>query len=307
LQDAINLDQLPSLSSEMTETEEIESLEEHFRKLKNDIDAPLSHSPSVGIPLHRSSSNSSQSSSSSDIRPIEQTSSITSSVRELHDNLERRLMPFWSLVLSHRTVRISLYASEDAASMAQALGGEAHDCDGPKLSPIASGEVTTAHDGLFQTTFVVRWDVLSKHPDGARVSSGDMTTEHDFFVLAELLPPPPSPDSAVSQSAPANDAPVAKVQIKVPLSYSPVRVISDIDDTVKTANILAGLRAAFRTVFTQNLVELVIPGVGNWYDKMWQRGARFHYVVRSFVIRSIGLTVTLSPVQWAIRDPPHTQ
>jgi phosphatidate phosphatase APP1 len=97
------------------------------------------------------------------------------------------------------------------------------------------------------------------------------------------------------------------VQIKVPLSYTPVRVISDIDDTVKTANILAGARAIFYTVFVQDLVELVIPGMGDWYDKMWRRGARFHYVVGSFVIRSIGLTVTLSPVQWTIRDPPHTQ
>ena len=289
----------------MTEAKEMESLEAHFRKLNSNLDTPPS---GVGTPLRRSPSNSSQSSSSSDIPPIERTSSTTSSVQELHANLERRLMPFWSSALSNRTVRISLYASEDAASIAQALGDEAHDCDDPRLLPVASRKVTTAQDGSFQTKFGVPWNVLSQHPGGAQVSSGDTTTEHDFFILAELLPPPPPPpNSAVPQPAPVNDTPVSKVQTRVPLSYSPVRVISDIDDTVKTANVLAGARAIFYTVFVQNLVDLVIPGMGDWYDQMWQRGARFHYVVRPFVISSMGLAVILSPVQWTIRDPPHTQ
>jgi hypothetical protein len=125
---------LPPPPSEMTEAKEMQSLEEHFRKLNNNLDTPLSASPSVGTPLRRSPSNSSQSSSSSDIRPIERTSSTASSVQELHANLERRLMPFWSSALSNRTVRISLYASEDAASIAQALGDEAHDYDDPKVT-----------------------------------------------------------------------------------------------------------------------------------------------------------------------------
>jgi len=292
----------------MTEAKEIQSLEEHFRSLDNSLDTPTSPSHSTaGTPPRRSPSNSSQSSSSPDIRPIERTSSTASSVQELHDNLERRLMPFWSSALSDRTVRISLYASEDTAAIAQALGDEAYDYDDPRLLPVASRNVTTAQDGSFQTKFGVPWNVLSQHP-GAQISLGDVTTEHDFFVLAELLPLPPQPPSSPApQPAPANGAPASKTQIKVPLSYSPVRVISDIDDTVKTANVLAGARAIFYTVFVQNLVELVIPGMGDWYDEMWQRGARFHYVVRSSVISSVWLAVKSSPVQWTIRDPPNTQ
>jgi len=292
----------------MTEAKEIQYLEEHFRNLNNNLDAPPSASSStVGTPLRRSPSNSSQSSSSSDVRPIERTASVASNVQELHANLERRLMPFWSSALSNRTVRISLYASEDAISIAQALGDEAGDYDDPRLLPVASRKVTTAQDGSFQVKFGVPWDVLCQHPDGARVAFGDMTTEHDFFVLAELFPSPPSPsDSAVVQPIPANDTPVSRVQIMIPLSYTPVRVISDIDDTVKTANVLAGARAIFYTVFVQSLVEIVIPGMGDWYTKMWQRGARFHYVVRPFVLNSAGYAVKPSPVQRTIRDPPHT-
>ena len=218
-------------------------------------------------------------------------------------------MPFWSSALSNRTVRISLFASEDAISIAQALGNEAYDYDDPRLLPIASREVTTAQDGSFQVKFGVPWDILLKHPDGVRVAFGDVTTECDFFILAGLLPPPPPPPpaSVVPQPVSVNDTPVSWAQIKVPLSYTPVRVISDIDDTVKTANVLSGARAIFYTVFVQSLVEIVIPGMGDWYTKMWQRGARFHYVVRLFVLGSTGLAVKPQPVQRAIRDPPRTQ
>jgi hypothetical protein len=284
----------------MTEAKEVQSLEEHFRKLNNDMAASASSSTD-GTPFRRSPSNSSQSSLSSDIPPIERASSTTSSVQELHANLERRLMPFWSTALSNRTVRISLYASEDAVSIARALGDEAYDYHDPRLLPVASREVTTAQDGSFQVKFGVPWDDLCKHPEGAQVAFGGMTTEHDFFILAELLPPPPPPPtSAVPQPVPGNDTPVSRTQIKVPLSYTPVRVISDIDDTVKMANVLGGARAVFYTVFVQSLVEIVIPGMGDWYTKMWQRGVRFHYVVRPFAFCSVGLTVKSSPVQWTI-------
>lgn len=188
-------------------------------------------------------------------------------------------MPFWSSALSNRTVRISLYASEDAVSIAQALGDEARDSHEPRLRPIDSRNVTTAQDGSFQIKFGVPWDHLRQHPDGVQVAFGDVTTDHDFFILAELLPPPPPQcASAAQQPVSFDDTPVFKAQITIPLSHTPLRVISDIDDTVKMANVLGGARAIFYTVFVQNLADIVIPGMGDWYAKMWQRGARFHYV-----------------------------
>ena len=206
-------------------------------------------------------------------------------------------MPFWSSALSNRTIRVSLYASEDAASIAQALGDEAHDYDDPRLLPVASRTVTTAQDGSFQVKFGVPWDVLRQHPGGSEVAFGDATTEHDFFVLADLLPPPPPPpNSAVPHPVLMSDTSVSRAQIKIPLSYTPVRVISDIDDTVKMANVLAGARAIFYTVFVQSLSEIVIPGMGDWYTKMWQRGARFHYVVRPSVFSPTRLVMILPPV-----------
>lgn len=285
----------------------MQCLEEHFRELNGDPDAPSSDSSSiVCTPLRRSPSNSSQSSLSPNLRPIEQT--LSSSLQELHSNLERRLMPFWSSSLSNRTILVSLYASEEAVSIAQALGREAYDFDEPKLRPVASRKVTTAQDGSFQIKFGVPWDVLCNHPDGVQVALGDATKDHDFFVLAQLLPlSPPPPASVVSQPAPDNDTPLPSAQIEIPLSYTPLRVISDIDDTVKMANVLAGARTIFYTVFVRNLMEIVIPGMGDWYTKMWERGARFHYVVRPLVMDFSGFKIKSSPVQWTVRGPSHTQ
>lgn len=290
------------------EVKEMQCLEEQFRKLDSDPDTPSDPFSAVDTPLRRSPSTSSQSSSSSDIQPMERASLMTSTLQELHSNLERRLMPFWSSSLSNRTIRISLYASEEAVSIAQALGKEAYDVCGPNLRPIASQKVTTAQDGSFQFKFGIPWRVLSNHPGCLQVAFGDVAEEQDFFILAELLPPPPPPPtSVVPQSAPVDDTPVPSVQIKIPLSYTPLRVVSDIDDTVKMANVLAGARTIFYTVFVRSLAEIVIPGMGDWYTKMWQRGARFHYVVRPFIMGSAGLNMKLSSVQRAIRGSPYTQ
>ena len=282
----------------------MQNLEECFRKLNDEPKTPPSGpSTSVGTPLDRSPSNSSQSSSSSDVQLKERTPPMASNIQELHSNLERRLMPFWSSSLSNRIVRISLYASETSA---QALGKEVDSSS--DFGPIDSQDVTTSQDGSFQVKFSVPWDALCIHPGCVQLAFGDATIEHDFVVLAELLPPPPpSPTPGVPQPATLNGTSVSSSQIKIPLSYTPLRVISDIDDTVKMANVLAGTRTVFYTVFVRNLMEIVIPGMGDWYTKMWQRGARFHYVVRLSIVDFAGSEVKSSPVQWTIRGPSNTQ
>ena len=75
--------------------------------------------------------------------------------------------------------------------------------------------------------------------------------------------------------------------MSIPITHSPIRVISDIDDTVKLSNILGGARAIFQNVFVKDLKENIIPGMGEFYTKMWERGVRFHYVVSFFFSRYI--------------------
>lgn len=56
-------------------------------------------------------------------------------------------------------------------------------------------------------------------------------------------------------------------------------LISDIDDTIKFSNILSGARSVFFNVFVKELHEALIPGMPEWYNALWTRGVRFHYVV----------------------------
>jgi len=88
----------------------------------------------------------------------------------------------------------------------------------------------------------------------------------------------------------------------IPITHSPIRVISDIDDTVKLSNILGGARGIFQNVFVKDLQENIIPGMGEFYTKLWEKGVRFHYVV------SLGAFLSVLPlakvefltVQWPV-------
>jgi len=70
--------------------------------------------------------------------------------------------------------------------------------------------------------------------------------------------------------------------ITTPITHTPIRVISDIDDTIKYSGVTEGARIAFHNVFVRELKDGVIPGMGEWYTNMWNKGVRFHYVVNNF-------------------------
>ena len=60
-----------------------------------------------------------------------------------------------------------------------------------------------------------------------------------------------------------------------------VSVISDIDDTIKHSAISSGAKEIFRNTFIRELGDLHIEGVQEWYGKMADLGAKFHYVSNS--------------------------
>ena len=57
-----------------------------------------------------------------------------------------------------------------------------------------------------------------------------------------------------------------------------VRVISDIDDTVKQTDVVGGLRAVFHNAFVKSFEEVQIEGVAAWYRAMEEARAPIHYV-----------------------------
>ncbi|KAF2143205.1 uncharacterized protein K452DRAFT_307376 [Aplosporella prunicola CBS 121167] len=60
-----------------------------------------------------------------------------------------------------------------------------------------------------------------------------------------------------------------------------ISLISDIDDTIKHSAISSGAREIFRNAFIRELGDLTIDGVREWYNIMFDRGVKFHYVSNS--------------------------
>lgn len=248
----------------------------------------------------------------------------SSDIRRLHANLESRLLPFWSSVLPGRTIRIHLFASPHQpslpgepqykvykdgldhgpiASIDVATGPDGSFqtrfkvkwedmCQHPGALHIAFGDPVQEHE------LMVVAELLPLPPSPSSASSRSSTSTSSSaessqtdlsrpfmnsqfdssktftYPLSNSIPSPPSPPVVVSPPT----------VIRIPITHSPIRVISDIDDTVKLSNILSGARIVFNNVFVKDLKDSVIPGMGQWYTEMWKKGVRFHYVVSAIDI-----------------------
>ncbi|KAI9067975.1 hypothetical protein FKP32DRAFT_1588164 [Trametes sanguinea] len=296
---------LPPLPDEITEESEIEALDDRLRQLEFDaqsVDSGRSGPDALSMMSTDSQSSRTPSSATShsgsgsghgyshDYIPSPPasapatSSSASSDLQRWHANLEARLFPFWSSALSNRTVRISLFARDpslyDGGSTEGSTSSESS--VSPEKQPILTRETMTGVDGSFQIKFSVPWELMCVHPGALHIAFGGPDLEQDLFILAELLAPPsPGPSTPQGQARPTPllYTPVTTSNtISVPLTHSSIRVISDIDDTIKLSGIMSGARAVFHNVFVKDLRDSVIRGMGDWYMSMWKRGVRFHYV-----------------------------
>ncbi|KAK7041418.1 hypothetical protein VNI00_009284 [Paramarasmius palmivorus] len=279
-EDLLKTVELPPRPAEMTEEREMEMLEQQFRRMNAQKEGSIDSQSFIS----RSSSPERDSRStyeftareaSSDTRdPFTTVAAMSDELlRKLHDNLEARLRPFWSSVVPGRTVRVHLFASPSGGGDTGAIPAG--------VTPLATQEVQTAADGSFQMMFHVHWERMCQHPAALHIAFGEPSVEHDFIVAAELLPVARLRSASFADLKEAESelsVPPATASIRLPLTHSPIRVVSDIDDTVKHSNIPAGAREVFRNVFVKELEDLIIPGMGEWYTSMWKKGVRFHYV-----------------------------
>ncbi|CAE6483465.1 unnamed protein product [Rhizoctonia solani] len=196
-------------------------------------------------------------------------------LRQLHANLDARLQPFWSSKLDNRLVRIKLYAR----SLDHHLSGfnQAKDA-----IPLAVATVKTTLQGYFAHKFSLSFEDLCTHDQTLGLAFGDHQTDYTFCAHAELLPviyPSESSDASVETSRviEVEDGPV-RAETELPLTAARVRLISDVDDTVKISEVMMGVRAIFHNVFVRHLDELVVPGMPELYSMLESRGVKFHYV-----------------------------
>ncbi|KAF8621889.1 hypothetical protein AX15_007442 [Amanita polypyramis BW_CC] len=167
------------------------------------------------------------------------------------DNLRSRMQLFWPTMLSSRVVRLELFISQNHIENDYLIGHY---------------DIYTKADGTFHHHFHIKWDDICHRPL-ARTNRGHIK-EHDLILRAKLV-----------LSTANNTYPDTKTEEQViTITSASIRVVSDIDDTIKMSNIVGGARAVFRNVFVRDLEETTIPGMGEWYTSMWKRSVRFHYV-----------------------------
>jgi hypothetical protein len=307
---------LPPRPAEITDDYDVDALEKQLRRAKRipDDQASLSDSSS---PSSRSSTPDIANAGPSDIigtNPSSLSNVLPGNgelIRRLHANLEKRLHPFWSSVIPNRTVRLHLFATPHRDHLKQDEESEEGLSLDTDSGPLVTQDVFTGVDGSFQAKFRINWEDLCHHPQALHIAFGEEVEEHEVLIVAQLLPP-----ADVNRSSPLNThtsfvqtpptEPLTSLS-RIPVTHSPIRVISDIDDTVKYSGILSGARAVFHNVFVKDLRDSVIPGMGEWYAGMWSRGVRFHYVVSLFLLTLSSyhlMQMVLLIVKWPIRNPP---
>lgn len=309
---------LPPRPSEITEESELEALETQFARAEHDVEAETSslssYSPAEATPKSSPpiSENNAAPPALSPLVGMPQFSWSSTDLATLHANLTARLQPFWSRSLSNRRLRLSVYGVPPPSNFLPEDSS-----DDPARVPIYTQEVVTSQQGgAFEVQLSVPWEKICVHPGALQIAFGDYDEEYELFVSAEFVSPNPmgSSDSGSSSSSSSESfqAPISqftqgattRTVITVPVTHSEVRLISDIDDTIKLSNIVGGARAVFRNVFVRRLDELVIKGMGEWYTNLWTRGVRFHYVVSvlfKLEFNAYSTLIGLHAVKWTFR------
>ncbi|KAG8974918.1 hypothetical protein FRC05_006595 [Tulasnella sp. 425] len=124
----------------------------------------------------------------------------------------------------------------------------------------------------------VRSTRSDRMPQPERLLELPSSTSASFSAPATPPHPYQQPSASVSQTS---IRPPPSVQLRIPITSARVRLISDIDDTIKRTDVLLGVKAIYRNVFVKGLSDLIVPGMADWYSAMAGRGVRFHYVSNS--------------------------
>lgn len=267
-----SLPRLPKAPSQESLDLDIQVSPEELRQQAREHQERMKHEQLAdGVPEHEHSLREAQAQSSSLRTPAPRRSDTMSSIAStastatssstfavsyssaplqvLHDNLHARLRLFFSQKLVGRRIRISIYlvpASLDTSP------DSAEVC-------IAKGTLITESGGVFKSSITVPWN-------------GDDPHRRQLRVRAELL-------SEVEDETIDNEAALKAVMARsdeasVGLSHArtKIRVISDIDDTIKLTHVLAGIKSVVRNVFTRPHTELVVPGMQEWYWSLYEKG-----------------------------------
>ena len=306
--DSFDFSNLPPTPNEMTDDVEAETLRPYNLASRNRLQTQRS-SPDLSLHSSASSPNSPPFSDSASISGDSTTSMLNNispdQLALLHANLDARLQPFWSSILSGRVVRVSVFVSphsDEPLTPKDIIDRAQLDTYGVKPEPIVVEDLITSPQGYFSHKFIIPFEKICTHPPSLSLAFGESTGEHHLVVRAELLPVEVPLEQSTSRGSldedgnparrsgsPSSDSargatgggtlphpssqlnmmkPTSIVQMAVPLTSARVRLISDIDDTVKETQVLFGVKTIFRNTFVKSLEESVVEGMVSFFTSV---------------------------------------
>ncbi|KAL1412175.1 hypothetical protein Q8F55_003185 [Vanrija albida] len=165
-------------------------------------------------------------------------------LRLAHALLDARLRPFFAGIVAHRPLTLSLHVFP----LASGDWGE----------PVTQWTSERDDGGLFAHTFEVGWDELRAAAPGVGLGYG-------VGVRAALVPRVHAEHASLS--------PIEATSVMRIAPARGVRILTDLDDTIKHSDILGGVREVFRNVFCRPNDELAVPGTAGLYNELEAAGA----------------------------------
>lgn len=166
-------------------------------------------------------------------------------LRVAHALLDERLRPFFAGIVSRRPLTLSLFVFP----LTSEEWGE----------PLAQWTTSTDSGGLFSHTFELSYEQLSAACPAVGIGYG-------AGVRAALVP----------RVHEGHEATLAPIEASVLMRIAPsggVRVLTDLDDTIKHSDILGGVREVFRNVFCRANDELAVTGAAGLFGELEAAGA----------------------------------
>lgn len=259
------------------------------------LPSPRSRTRTFGLPRPTSRADSVSSVASAPAGPVGGSGAwadrTIEEIRTLQRNLDERLRAFWTTRMEGREARVEItpvFAGEENTPGQAARSGL-----------LATTSLWSDSTGQISHDLVIPWHVLSAFCKSHQpVAQGRHPNQITALDVRALLMPRKTPaqraydwaagaiENADGLQAPAHDAaaeapPIQTGWQRVTISEDAarkVRVISDVDDTVKVSGVIEGVRRMFHNVFVRDYTECAVPGVADWYGAMSAAGAGVHYV-----------------------------
>lgn len=188
-------------------------------------------------------------------------------VAVFHQNLSRRLQAYWVYRSPYKDVHIEVTPVIN--------GTVACDQKGNRLT-LASTRLTTDSTGQFEHRLIVPWHMLSsfcRHFADHLQASPDKIEAVE--IRAKLL-------SSIAEGSVEAGSETTWRRCPIHEDHPRhVRVISDIDDTIKHTGVVQGAKQILRNVFVLPYHEAEVKGISSWYHAMADMGVGLHYVTNA--------------------------